>query len=467
VTDTVSIRGAPLNVLVTGMHRSGTSAVGHTLAAAGVSLGPSHHHMTPTVENPDGYAELQPVADFNDRALATMGWTWDAPPAQPEIGRTFTRRIVEEGRRLLAQNFDASSWFVKDPRFALLLPLWRRILLDRFVVVFTWRPALEVAWSLAVRDGFSMTHGLALWSAYYRHLASGLSGLPAIAVDYVALTERPLETSRALFAALKQHDIGVDSDADEAALAVRPALRRATAPGEYVDISRVPTMEELLPGWPPGDVVAFDRFELVPAAATASETDILLEHRRWREAVTVAETKATETSRVGGERDQIAAERDQIAAERDQIAAERDHIAVARDQVAAERDERGQDRDRVIAELEQLRTEHAALAASLDESDRWRDERDALARDRDALAAERDLFAAQRDELAGQHDWLESERTRLTVELNVLRGEIETLRGEIEQLRRETELYAGSTSWRATAPMRAFGRAARRLMGRS
>jgi hypothetical protein len=452
VTETVSIRGAPLNVLVTGMHRSGTSAVGHTLAAAGVALGPSHHHMTPTVENPDGYAELQPVADFNDRALAALGWSWDAPPAQPEAGRTYGRKIVEEGRRLLAQNFDASSWFVKDPRFALLLPLWRRILLDRFVVVFTWRPALEVAWSLAVRDGFSVTHGLALWSAYYRHLAAGLSGLPAIAVDYVALTERPVETSRALFAALSQHEIGLTADPEDAANAVRPALRRATAPGDFMDGPAVPTIEGLLPGWPSGDVVSFDRFELVPTRATAAEEDILSEHRRWRETMALADTKATEASRLGGERDQIGAEREQIAAERDQIAAERDRAAAQREEL------RGQ--------LGQLRSEYDELAKTRDESDRWLAERDAFARERDGLAAERDLFAAQRDELAGQHDWLETERGRLLEESQRLGRENEELSAEVVRQHVELDAYAGSTSWRLTSPMRQMGRAARRLMGR-
>jgi hypothetical protein len=453
VTDTVSIRGAPLNVLVTGMHRSGTSAVGHTLAAAGVALGPSHHHMTPTVENPDGYAELQPVADFNDRALTTLTWSWDAPPAQPEGGRTFSRKIVEEGRRLLAQNFDASSWFVKDPRFALLLPLWRRILLDRFVVVFTWRPALEVAWSLAVRDGFSMTHGLALWSAYYRHLAAGLSGLPAIGVNYVALTERPVETSRAFFAALAQHDIGAGVDPEEAANAVRPALRRATAPTDFIDVADVPTIEGLLPGWPSGDIVSFDRFELVPTQASTAEADILFEHRRWRETTVLADAKATEASRLGGERDQISAEREQIGAERDQIAADRDQAATEREEI------RGQ--------LEQLRSEYEALARQRDESDRWLAERDAFAVERDSLAAERDLFAAQRDELAGQHDWLVGERERLLGEMRQLQEDIGRTRAALDGMTAALATYESSTSWRVTAPARSLGRVTRRLIGRS
>jgi hypothetical protein len=436
-------------VLVAGMHRSGTSALGQLLATAGLYDGPIDGHMAPTLENPDGYAELQAIADFHDSVLAARGWYWDAPSAEPSSDANERGEIVKQGRRLISSNMrSAPLWFVKDPRLSLVLPLWRRILLDRFVVVFTVRPAIEVAWSLAVRDGFPISLGLALWAAYYRHLAAGLNGLTAIAVDYVALTEKPLETTRQLLSALRRSGVELDAEPETAAVAIQPALRRATVPHQVTEVDAEFTMEDVLPGWRSAPVITFDRFDLAPGKALAWETDILLEHRQQRESALEASSRRTEASRVTAERDQLAAERDELSSERDLLSSERDLLSSERDLLSIERDQAASERDLAISERRRTVTERDLAVSernqAASERDRAASERDQLLttleesqQEREQIAADRAQLVANRDELAARGELLNASHEDLTVTLARLRQELDAIGAEREQLQLE------------------------------
>ena len=232
------------------MHRSGTSALGALLAAAAVNGGSEEHMMLPNFANPAGYAELQPMADFNDEVLTEYGWFWDGPPANPPAHQPVRSDLVDKGRALVDRYLKPRPRFVKDPRFSVLMPLWRRILGDRLVVVVTVRPALEVAWSLAIRDGFPISLGLALWSAYYRHLAAGVSGMDTVFVDYPSLVMKPMETTGEVLRALSELQFEFTVPIETVAQAVRPELRRTSVPAEIMKSYEPPTIEDLVPGSP-------------------------------------------------------------------------------------------------------------------------------------------------------------------------------------------------------------------------
>src|SRR4051794_11946788 len=151
-----------MNVLVTGMHRSDTSAVANVLREAGLFGWLDEDAMVPSPENPDGYGERRDVMELNERLLAELGWGWDAPPAEPWSQPPAVDLLVEQGRGLVRDKLASNEpWFIKDPRISLVLPWWRRILLDRFCVVVVFRDPSEVAWSLAVRNAFPPSLGLA------------------------------------------------------------------------------------------------------------------------------------------------------------------------------------------------------------------------------------------------------------------------------------------------------------------
>ncbi len=82
-TATTASAATELGVLVTGMHRSGTSALAGALLAAGLEGGSaSDLESTPIAANPAGYAERRSLVAFNDRLLQSLGWRWDAPPVE-------------------------------------------------------------------------------------------------------------------------------------------------------------------------------------------------------------------------------------------------------------------------------------------------------------------------------------------------------------------------------------------------
>ena len=64
------------------------------------------------------------------------------------------RRVGLARRTFRAVYGEAREWLWKDPRTTLLLPFWRRALRFDPVVVGIFRDPVEVAGSLAARDGF-------------------------------------------------------------------------------------------------------------------------------------------------------------------------------------------------------------------------------------------------------------------------------------------------------------------------
>ena len=254
-----------LNVLLMGMHRSGTSALAGALHRGGLYAGTEDDLEWMGPENPEGYVERKDVVALNERLLASLDWRWDTVPLSPLSSPPEREELVIEARQLVRKKLTGhGAWLIKDPRLSVLLPWWRQILLDRFVAVITIRDAPEVSWSLALRDGFSIDLGSALWTAYHRHLAAGLDGLPVITVDYSALAERPAEVLPQALDALRSAGVTAPLDLEQAISSIRSQLRRATFPTgsqrEGPDAERLASLYRAF--LPSGPVVSFDHFHL-------------------------------------------------------------------------------------------------------------------------------------------------------------------------------------------------------------
>jgi len=125
------VRIAPL--LVTGMHRSGTSALARLLAGAGLDLGDAL--MAGRLDNPLGYYEDLGFNDLN-RALITAGVGGD-PRLTPDWA--FADRIDPDrlaplrprAAALLAEHDGRGrAWGFKDPRTAVLLDFYAELVPD-------------------------------------------------------------------------------------------------------------------------------------------------------------------------------------------------------------------------------------------------------------------------------------------------------------------------------------------------
>jgi hypothetical protein len=205
--------------------------------------------MTADAANPAGYYELQETGDLNDEILALLGGAWDCLPQlvagwelEPSMTPYYRRAASIVGRRL-AKN----RWLVKDPRISPLLPLWRRAVLDRCAAILIVRDPMEVAWSLALRNGMPILTGLALWSDYNRRALVGLSGLPVHVCSYDELVSSPLETITSIHASLTSwSELPDDANVEAAAARIQPELRRNTWPRDNADAIEVPDEIERL-----------------------------------------------------------------------------------------------------------------------------------------------------------------------------------------------------------------------------
>jgi len=222
-------RAASGQIVVLGMHRSGTSSVAGLLARMGVAAGPAED-LLQGPDNPKGHYESARLHMACVRRLAAAGGDWrDPPDAAPPAAIDAFRREVGA----LVEEFDAQRpWLLKEPRLCLvareLLPL-----LTRPLFVHVVRDPVAVADSLAARDGFTPSAALALWERYTRDAFEASRGWPRIVVDYDALCAAPEVETRRLFDALRAAGIaGVAMPAvDVLRDWIEPNTQRVRAPG--------------------------------------------------------------------------------------------------------------------------------------------------------------------------------------------------------------------------------------------
>ena len=232
-----------MGVFVVGMHRSGTSAVAAALEALGLDAGAPDARMAADAANPAGYFELQAVGDLNDEILGALGGGWDCPPPLTEgweLDPTMTP-YYRRSAAIVGTQLAKTGWVIKDPRITVLLPLWRRAVLDRCAAVLVVRDPMEVAWSMALRNGMPILTGLALWADYNRRALAGLSGLPVHVCRYDDVVSDPVTTLTAMSTCLVDwNELAPDPDIAVAAARVKPELRRNTWPRDNADAIEVP-----------------------------------------------------------------------------------------------------------------------------------------------------------------------------------------------------------------------------------
>lgn len=404
-------------ILVLGMHRSGTSALARILGLMGAWIGddedllPAH----PT-DNPTGYWERSDVVTAHDRFLAEVGRAWDrvagfdwrqADPA--------ARNELDARLRAIVAQVDAGDrpWLLKDPRLCLLLPAWRALLPNAAALVVVRDPREVAVSMLQSHRGVYTSHFLlSLWERYLRSLLADLAGERALFVSYADLLADPVAQCRRLRDGLA--DLGVDrldlpgADVLEGFLDVR--LKRSRA-REHM---RLDPAQDALYAWlcercrAPGPVAV----EQAPAAplpdADLAEYERSADYQRER-------GHAEAIDAITGRLERL--ERD-IEHEREWSA----HLVAARDRGIAE----------ARAETAAARAELDAVRGDLDE-------------------AEFRLVAATQ-----LHDLHERRESMTQVHVRNLEAQVETLDTYAAQLAASVRALEGSLSWRLTRPLRSF-----------
>lgn len=220
---------SPRQVVVLGMHRSGTSALTGALARMGLFVGEADELTPSSWQNPEGFYERNDARRICDALLHGSGadW-WKVSGFDPENADFDTIVTCRPAIRDMVKHLDDSgrSWAIKEPRLCLLLPIFRSALRRPFAVI-TARHPMEVARSLKRRNGFPIHVGLALWEVYTLNaLQHGRE------VDNHILTyEQLLEDPEACLSALAASMIRAGADPDQLDIAaaigaIDPQLRR-------------------------------------------------------------------------------------------------------------------------------------------------------------------------------------------------------------------------------------------------
>ncbi|MCU1348148.1 MAG: hypothetical protein JWO56_1178, partial [Acidobacteria bacterium] len=209
----------PRRLIVTGMHRSGTSFVASLLAAWNVRMG--ERLLAADRANPAGYFEDVEFQELNRRMLVACtppeeghrDWGWTESEAF-DAGALPSYR--EEAAALVAaRDRDGAPWGWKDPRTAMLLDFWDDVLEGEARFLLLYRHPWEVADSM-LRTGAEvwLTHPgypARIWTRYNRAL-----------LDFhrrhrdrtlLVSTNGLLREPEAFVAALRRH-FGLEADAE-------------------------------------------------------------------------------------------------------------------------------------------------------------------------------------------------------------------------------------------------------------
>jgi hypothetical protein len=161
------MESSKLALVVLGSHRSGTSAMTHVMALSGFALPKTM--LPPQADNPAGFWESSIIVALNDEILAMRDTSWHDvfPPDDAPLLSNSGAVCLAKAEAAIGSEFEGATPIAfKDPRVSILVEFWKHALERQgyesaFLVMV--RNPVEVAASLAKRNGFSHERGLLLW----------------------------------------------------------------------------------------------------------------------------------------------------------------------------------------------------------------------------------------------------------------------------------------------------------------
>lgn len=147
-------------VIITGMHRSGTSALAGLLHSNGIVMGEDNDFYPPPMkENPKGFYENKKFRIINDKLLNIEDYRVKSfNPDVPKIEKAYISPVFLSQMRACINYYDNKYkvWGWKDPRSCLTLDIWLPLLsemnkLDKTKVLVSYRSYEDIALSMIRR----------------------------------------------------------------------------------------------------------------------------------------------------------------------------------------------------------------------------------------------------------------------------------------------------------------------------
>jgi hypothetical protein len=187
-----------MQIIILGMHRSGTSATARLINMMGAYFAPDGMALAPKPDNPKGFWERRDMLFLNDELLKSHGCRWNLLAQwRFENASHVSEPLKQHMQRLIAEMDAHRPWFLKDPRLCLTLPAWQPFLKTP-VAVIVHRNPLEIAVSLANRNPQPREYSLALWEYYAVGMLNSSQRMPRIFVRHEDILANPVKACRIL-----------------------------------------------------------------------------------------------------------------------------------------------------------------------------------------------------------------------------------------------------------------------------
>ncbi|WMJ72092.1 hypothetical protein RCC89_02750 [Cytophagaceae bacterium ABcell3] len=180
------------NIIVLGMHRSGTSMVTGLLSKLGYYVGAPEELTNTSEENPKGFFERKDVRNINDELLIGNDFDWYkvAGFTTDSLTDSSVHKYKEEISGVFNLLRKKGPFAIKEPRLCLLYLIFKEMVRDD-IKLLVYRDPIESAESLLKRNKFPLHFGLALWEKYHKALFNSLSNDHLILVNYNKLLNDP------------------------------------------------------------------------------------------------------------------------------------------------------------------------------------------------------------------------------------------------------------------------------------
>ena len=173
-------------LLITGMHRSGTSFLARALNLRGTYLGPADELISDdfrsSSDNLRGHWESNVFLKLADQTLQKNSGTWHELPEKIIVDDNLGNEIKKHSNNLLEHPSLAAGF--KDPRIIFCLESWEKFLPANFILVGIYRHPLKVAESLKQRNSFAYDKSINLWKQYNEKLLSLLEKYPGFLLNF-------------------------------------------------------------------------------------------------------------------------------------------------------------------------------------------------------------------------------------------------------------------------------------------
>jgi hypothetical protein len=186
-------------IVITGMHRSGTSVIAGILNIAGMFIGRPGSIMKVNEDNPKGYFENLKVRAVNEIILEHYGLDWKSTASLPQDWHNskFAEKLSRKVKFILNREFfGKKKWGVKDPRFCLTLKFWEKLFPGMLLVVVK-RSDREIISSLEKRAE-KPDDSERLLRHYLFSLEENIKGKTYKAIDFSTIIKKDAEEIKGL-----------------------------------------------------------------------------------------------------------------------------------------------------------------------------------------------------------------------------------------------------------------------------